>query len=227
MADLPQNLACPFCDVRIFQREDQLYSHVNLEHPSKVQEAGLNPQGGTALFRKTLREEELRKAKSSADRPAREASHASSDATGSTPDLTRLTLGGKKSSSGNGRAPSTYRPSRKRAAGSGAQRTEFAVRTPIHRGGPKRAKVVGYEIAGEPYTGNSSSDGWSVQGNSRCRSTRRRQSGTHRSPSYYESPKHSLAGGLPSPFNIQPTLQQQPGVVKIQRFDPRYPNFLL
>ena len=56
------NLACPFCEGRIFQQDDQLFDHVDLEHPSKVQEAGLNPQGGTALFRKFLREEALDKA---------------------------------------------------------------------------------------------------------------------------------------------------------------------
>ena len=80
MADLPQarytkhlraqaktaatadNLACPFCDGRIFQQDDQLFGHVNLEHPSKVQGVGLSPQGGTDLFRKFLREEALQKA---------------------------------------------------------------------------------------------------------------------------------------------------------------------
>ena len=56
------NLACPFCDGRIFQQDDQLFDHVSLEHPSKAQEAGLNTQGGTALFRKNLREEALHKA---------------------------------------------------------------------------------------------------------------------------------------------------------------------
>ena len=55
------DLACPFCD-GIFQQDDQLFDHVDLEHPSKVQEAGLNPQGGTALFRKLLRDEALNKA---------------------------------------------------------------------------------------------------------------------------------------------------------------------
>ena len=57
-----ENLACPFCDERIFQQDDQLFDHVNLKHPSKVQEAGLNLQGGADLFRKFLREEALRKA---------------------------------------------------------------------------------------------------------------------------------------------------------------------
>ena len=51
------NLACPFCDRQIFQQDDQLFDHINLEHPSKVQEAGLNSQGGTALFRIILRED--------------------------------------------------------------------------------------------------------------------------------------------------------------------------
>jgi hypothetical protein len=60
-ATTAENLACPFCDGRIFQQDDQLFDHVNLKHPSKVQEAGLNP-GGTDLFRKFLREEALRKA---------------------------------------------------------------------------------------------------------------------------------------------------------------------
>jgi hypothetical protein len=271
-----ESLACPFCDGRIFQQDDQLFDHVNLEHPSKVQGAGLNPQGGTDLFRKFLREEALQKAKSLADRPTREASHASSDATaggGSAPDLTRLTLEGKKSSSRKDQAPSTYRPGRKRAAGSDIQPTEFAARVPIRQDNPRRAKVVGYEIAGEPYTDdlgysrgiryaggpdpskpkssharlldlyhgsaasvnpsmqltpNPSSEEWSVEANPHGHyyTTHRRQSKTHRPPSY-GSPKHSLAGGSPSPFNIQPTRQQQPGVIEIQRFDPRYPNLLL
>jgi hypothetical protein len=57
-----KHLACPFCDGQIFQQDDQLFNHVNLEHPSEVQEAGLNPQGGTDLFRKNLRKEALHKA---------------------------------------------------------------------------------------------------------------------------------------------------------------------
>ncbi len=88
-------------------------------------------------------------------RSTREASHASSDATvggGSTPDLTRPTLEGKKSSNRKDQALSTYRPGRKRAAGSDIQPTEFAARVPIRQDNPRRAKVVGYEIAGEPYT---------------------------------------------------------------------------
>jgi hypothetical protein len=116
-----------------------------------------------------------------------EASHALSDATvggGSTPDLTWLILDGKKSSSGNGLSPSTYRRGRKCAAD--AQPIEFAVRTLIYWGSLKRAKVVGYEIAGDLYTDDSASDGWSVQANSRCRSTRQRQSGTYMSPFYYK-----------------------------------------
>jgi len=56
------NLACPFCDRRIFHQADQLFDHVDLEHPSKVQEAGLNPRGGTARFRKLLQEKAINKA---------------------------------------------------------------------------------------------------------------------------------------------------------------------
>ena len=61
-AKTADNLACPFCDGWIFQQDDQLFDHVILGHPSKVQEAELNAQGGIALFRKYLREEALRKA---------------------------------------------------------------------------------------------------------------------------------------------------------------------
>ena len=56
------NLACPFCDGRIFQQDGQLFDHVNLKHPSKVQEAELNTQRRIDLFREYLRQEALNKA---------------------------------------------------------------------------------------------------------------------------------------------------------------------
>ncbi len=56
------NLACPFCDEWIFQQDDQLFDHVNLKHPSKVQKADLNSQRRIDLFQKHLRREALDKA---------------------------------------------------------------------------------------------------------------------------------------------------------------------
>ena len=56
------SLACPYCDGRVFQDDEQLWNHVNQDHPSELQGKGLNSENGAGLFRKLLKDAVIRKA---------------------------------------------------------------------------------------------------------------------------------------------------------------------
>jgi hypothetical protein len=223
-------LPCPHCSHqgRIFQNIDQLYSHAKVEHASLLQ--GLDP----ARVRAQLKEEAL-KVKAVADQ--------SSEATaggGSTPDLGNLSL----LESGKGQQ-SPY-SGKKRPAETDFQARRGKIQGPTeifdsdysrdipHTVVPERprqkpADVRLYDPKQTP-KGNATpyrstpepSSEWSVEAN---------RSQIHLSqPSHPPSPHGQLAHRGPAPQvkpQYSPAPQRQPGLLEIQRFDPRYPGLLL
>lgn len=55
------SLACPYCDGWVFRDDEQLWNHVNQDHPSELQGKGLNSEKGASLFRKLLKDAAIRK----------------------------------------------------------------------------------------------------------------------------------------------------------------------
>ncbi|OCK77900.1 hypothetical protein K432DRAFT_406929 [Lepidopterella palustris CBS 459.81] len=282
-AAIAETLACPFCNGRIFQQDDQLWEHVKLEHSSTLQEFGGKSPDGTTLFKKWLKDEALRKGNTSDALPTREVSHISSDATaggGSTPDLTRLSL--LEAKQGTNWKDQSYRPGRKRAAGSDIQPLDFSSRAPANQDTPRKVKAIGYSSSSDPYiedpdysrnipftvgadktrpksstprlfdpsggskgaaspymqaTPNLSSEDWSVEANPQGQyrlTSHRNASKSHRHPSHGNPRVGGLASsqsfnvvGQPNPPPQQQQQLRQPGIIEIQRSDPRYPGLLL
>jgi hypothetical protein len=223
-------LTCPYGDHqgRIFQNFDQVFHHARIEHAAIIQ--GLDESKARNHVKEAMR------AKAMADQSEATAG------TGSTPDLTTLSL----AEPGKGRQ-SPY--GKKRPAETDLNARRGKVQGPLEIYDQEFSRDIPYTVSPErtrakqadsrlfdhkqtskgtasPYrsTPEPSSE-WSVEANR----SQFQQSQTPLSPGAHGQLPHR--GATTVSHNTKPQLPpsqpRQPGLIELQRFDPRYPGLLL